>query len=115
MNFNFSCKNYSSRVYTSFVIFVVLVTQSTAKLVLHFLDFSTILYGFYKLQSTHKRVKNHFAHRPLERLKCSHLCPSFAQKALELRGTLQCGPWAKGGGAAGRISAMPAAGMAGKR
>jgi hypothetical protein len=60
-----------------------------------------ILYGFYKLQSTHKRVKNHFAHRPLERLKWSQLCPSFAQKALELHGTLQCSPWAKGGGEAG--------------
>jgi hypothetical protein len=64
---------------------------------------------------THKRVKNHFAHKPLERLKCSQLCPSFAQKALELLGTLQCGPWAKGGGATGRILARPAAGMAGKR
>jgi hypothetical protein len=74
-----------------------------------------ILYGFYKLQSTHKRVKNHFVHRPLERLKCSQLCSSFAQKALELRETLQCVPWAKGGGTAGWIPARLAVGMAGKR
>jgi hypothetical protein len=47
--FYFSCKNYSSKVYTSFAKVVVLVTHSTEKLVLHFLDFYTILYGFYKL------------------------------------------------------------------
>jgi hypothetical protein len=44
---NFSCKNYSSKEYTSFAKVVVLVTQSTTKLFLQFLDFS-ILYEFYK-------------------------------------------------------------------
>jgi hypothetical protein len=34
--FYFSCKNYSSKVYTSFAKVVVLVTLSTEKLVLHF-------------------------------------------------------------------------------
>jgi hypothetical protein len=48
--FYFSCKNKSSKVYTCFVEIVVLVTHSTAKLSLQFLDFSVILYGFYKLQ-----------------------------------------------------------------
>jgi hypothetical protein len=42
--FNFSSKNYSSKVYTYLEKVVVLVTQSTAKLSLQFLDFSTILY-----------------------------------------------------------------------
>jgi hypothetical protein len=45
---NFSCKNYSSKVYTKFAKVIVLVTQSTTKLVFQFLDFSTILYGFSK-------------------------------------------------------------------
>jgi hypothetical protein len=38
--FYFSCKNESSKVYTCFVEVVVLVTQRTTKLDLHFLDFS---------------------------------------------------------------------------
>jgi hypothetical protein len=42
--FNFSSKNYSSKVYTYLKKVVVLVTQSTKKLGLLFLDFSTILY-----------------------------------------------------------------------
>jgi hypothetical protein len=53
-HFNFSSKNYSPKVYTRFVKIVGLVTQSTKKIVLQFLDFSTILYGFYKLQVKHK-------------------------------------------------------------
>jgi hypothetical protein len=48
MVFYFSCKNYSLKVYTCFVEVAVLVTQSTTKLALQFLDFSTILNGFYK-------------------------------------------------------------------
>jgi hypothetical protein len=47
-HFNFSCKNYSSKVYTSFAKVVGLVTMSIANFVLQFLDFSTILYEFYK-------------------------------------------------------------------
>jgi hypothetical protein len=37
MDFNFSCKNYNSKLYTSFAKVVGLVTRSTTKLVLHFL------------------------------------------------------------------------------
>jgi hypothetical protein len=58
MVFYFSCRNWSSKVYTSFVKVVVLVTQSTSKLVLQFLDFSTILYDFSKVQ--HKGSKSEF-------------------------------------------------------
>jgi hypothetical protein len=43
MDFNFSCKNYSSKVYTSFAKVVRFVTRSTEKLVLHFSDFCTFL------------------------------------------------------------------------
>jgi hypothetical protein len=39
--FNFSSKNYTSKVYTRFEKVVVLVTRSTKKLGLLFLDFST--------------------------------------------------------------------------
>jgi hypothetical protein len=41
-HFNFSSKNYSSKVYTYFAENVDLVTQSTIKLGLQFLDFSGI-------------------------------------------------------------------------
>jgi hypothetical protein len=54
-HFNFSWKNYSSKVYTSFAKVVGLVTKSTTKLVWQFLDFSTILYEFYKLQPKHSK------------------------------------------------------------
>jgi hypothetical protein len=47
-HFNFSCKNYSLKRYTSFAKVEGLVTSSIAKLVLQFLDFSMILYEFYK-------------------------------------------------------------------
>jgi hypothetical protein len=57
--FNFSSKNYSSKLYTCFEKVVALVTQSTTKLGLQFLDFSVILYGFYKVQlKTLKGVRN---------------------------------------------------------
>jgi hypothetical protein len=47
--FNFSSKNYSSKVYTYLEKVVVLVALSTEKLSLLFLDFSTIFNRFYKL------------------------------------------------------------------
>jgi hypothetical protein len=54
--FNFSSKNYSSKVYTYLEKVVVLVTLSTTKLGLQFLDFSVILYGFYNLQTKALKV-----------------------------------------------------------
>jgi hypothetical protein len=54
-HFNFSSKNCSSKVYTSFAENVDLVTQSTTKLVLQFLDFSVILYDVSKLQLKHTK------------------------------------------------------------
>jgi hypothetical protein len=51
--FNFSSKNCSSKVYTYLGKVAVLVTQSSTKLDLQFLDFSVILYGFYKVQPKH--------------------------------------------------------------
>jgi hypothetical protein len=48
--FNFSSKNYSSKVYTYLEKVVDLVILSTAKLGLLFLDCSTILNRFYKFQ-----------------------------------------------------------------
>jgi hypothetical protein len=53
-HFSFSSKNEGSKVYTCFEKVVVLVTQSTTKSGLQFLDFSMILYEFYKLQAKHK-------------------------------------------------------------
>jgi hypothetical protein len=59
-HYNFSSKNYSSKVYTCFVKVVVLVTQSTEKLDLQFLDFFTILYGIYKSLAKHTRGEESF-------------------------------------------------------
>jgi hypothetical protein len=60
--FNFSSKNYISKVYTYLEKVVVLVPQSTTKLSLPFLDFSTILYRFYKFQPTHVEGNRIFMH-----------------------------------------------------
>jgi hypothetical protein len=61
--FNFSSKNYSSKVYTCFGKVVVLVTQSTEKLGLQFLKFSTILYDFSKLQLKHIKGQDSILHK----------------------------------------------------
>jgi hypothetical protein len=50
LHFYFSSENCSSKVYTSLEKVVVLVTLSTTKFGLQFLDFSVILYRFYKVQ-----------------------------------------------------------------
>jgi hypothetical protein len=101
----FSCKNWSSKVYTSFVKVVVLVIQSTTKLVVQFLDFSTILYGFYKTLDQEVKLKNLFLLWPLESLKlhtstlpssrkdpgeflASQPCPPVAGQARRRRGRL---------------------------
>jgi hypothetical protein len=55
LHFYFSRKNCSSKVYTFLEKVVVLVTLSTTKLGLQFLDCSVICYGFYKVQLKYKR------------------------------------------------------------
>jgi hypothetical protein len=61
LHFYFSSKNCSSKVYTSLQKVVVLVTMSTTKLGLQFLDFSVILYGFYKVQHFGFRSETDFS------------------------------------------------------
>jgi hypothetical protein len=75
--FNFSSKNYSSKVYTYLEKVVVLVTQSTTKLSLPFLDFSTILYQFYKFQPTHKGWVESLCTQAPGSFKSSQVCPRF--------------------------------------
>jgi hypothetical protein len=74
--FYFSCKNYSSKVYTSFAKVVVLVTHSTEKLVLHFFGF---LYNFiWILQVTGSKGENLkilFLPKSLESVEPSHNNP----------------------------------------
>jgi hypothetical protein len=60
--FNFSSKNHSSKVYTYLEKVVVLVTLSTTKFGLPFLDFPTILNRFYKFQPTHEEGFRIFMH-----------------------------------------------------
>jgi hypothetical protein len=65
LDFYFSCKNCSTKVYTSLKKVVVLATLSTAKLSLQFLDFSVILYGFYKIKSRHTKGEDSFCNPTL--------------------------------------------------
>jgi hypothetical protein len=65
LDFYFSSKNCSSKVDTSLEKVVVLVTLSTAKLSLQFLDFSVVLYGFYKIQSRHTKGEDSFCNPTL--------------------------------------------------
>jgi hypothetical protein len=75
--FNFSSKHYSSKVYTYLKKVVVLVTQSTTKLSLPFLDFSMILYRFYKFQPTHKEWVESLCTQSPRIFKPSQLHPSL--------------------------------------
>jgi hypothetical protein len=62
LHFYFSSKNCSSKVYTSLEKVVDLVTLSTTKLSLQFLDFSVICYGFYKVLPKHIRSGRFILH-----------------------------------------------------
>jgi hypothetical protein len=68
MDFNFSCKVYHTKVYTSFTKVVVLFSRKLTKLVSHFSNFALNFYGIYKLQAKHKRGKNLFARKTLKLL-----------------------------------------------
>jgi hypothetical protein len=58
-----------------------------------FYDFILILQGSAR---TLKRVKNHFAKRPLESFEGSQICPRFAHRPQERTLTKQLGPQAWG-------------------
>jgi hypothetical protein len=103
MDFNFSCKNRNSKVYTSLEKIVGLVTRSTEKLILHFRIFLWFIWILQASAKTHKRVKNLFMRRPLERFGGSQKYPQFAQNTLERSQASQCGPWAKGAARLGEI------------
>jgi hypothetical protein len=67
LHFNFSSKSCSSKVYTYLEKVVVLVTQSTTKLSLHFFGlFYDFISNLQVAVETQQGVKNHFARRPLE-------------------------------------------------
>jgi hypothetical protein len=67
-----------------------------------FYDFILILQGSAR---TLKRVKNHFAKRPLESLEGSQICPQFAHRPFERILTKQLGSQAWGGGGGSGIPA----------
>jgi hypothetical protein len=81
--FNFSSKQYSSKVYTYLEKVVVLATQSTTKLSLHFFDFSVILYRIYKLLLKHNKGEETFREWPPWNVSNDH------RQALSLHQT----PW----------------------
>jgi hypothetical protein len=84
LHFNVSSKNYSSKVYTCLEKVVVLVTQSTTKLSLHFLDFSTILYWIYKLLLKHsKGVRSILRVGPWDFSNHTTLPPNFITQSLQ--------------------------------
>jgi hypothetical protein len=113
-HFNFSSKNCSSKVYTCFGKVVVLVTLRTTKLVLQFLNFSVILYDFSKLQVKHTKEEDTFCEWPPGKFQKITDMPLVCTKP---PGTIWgFAMWSKGarGGAAGRIPARLAAGLAGE-
>jgi hypothetical protein len=114
LHFNFSSKNCSSKLYTCLEKVVVLVTLSTAKSSLLFLDFSTMLYDFSKLQVKHTKEEGTFCEWPLENFKKITDRPLVCTK---LPGTIWgFVMWSKEarGSAAGWIPARLAAGVAEK-
>jgi hypothetical protein len=89
LHFYFSSENCSSKVYTSLGKVVALVTRSTAKLGLLFLDFSVICYGFYKVLPKHIRSGRFILRKaPLERKLVKQLGP-WLQLAAILAGIRQ--------------------------
>jgi hypothetical protein len=114
LHFYFWSKNYSSKVYTYLEKVVVLVTLSTAKLSLLFLDFSTIFNRFYKFQPIHSKGERIFLRQALWNFSKHHRpVPSVHKtpwKTMGLCNVVQGGK----GGTAGRIPARPAAGVTGK-
>jgi hypothetical protein len=96
---------------------VVLVTLSTEKLGLQFLDSSVILYGFYKTQSRHTKGEDSFCNPTLGKYWMFTVMPLVCTDDPGKNSRLAMWSSAKGGGggAAGRIPARPAAGMVGER
>jgi hypothetical protein len=107
--FNFPSKNCSSKVYTCFGKVVVLVTKSTTKLGLQFLQFSKTLYDFSKLQLKHIKGEDSILHKgpgnflkfttvpsafnaqTPTRLQPSHPCPQRRGRACRRRGRARAG------------------------
>jgi hypothetical protein len=111
-HFNFSSKNCTSKVYICFAKVVGLLTKSTEKLGLQFLDFSTILYVFYKLQLKHNKGEETFCWQTPGKFQTfTNLPVACTKHPGSFWGLAMCplGAW---GGAACRIPARPAAGMA---
>jgi hypothetical protein len=75
--FQFFKQKYSSKVYTCFAKVVGLVTQSTTKSGLQFLDFSTILYKFCKLLLKHSKGEEFFLHTGPRKIGSSQPCPQI--------------------------------------
>jgi hypothetical protein len=91
MDFNFSCTNYSSKVYTSFAKVVVLFTRKLEKLVSHYSDFSVNLYAIYKLWPKHTKNEQSIYTQALRNLwtfttmpsgqNLSQICPRWRRGA----------------------------------
>jgi hypothetical protein len=92
---NFSRKNYSLKEYTCFRKVVVLVTQSTTKLDLQFLDFFWFSTDFTRCSWNTKGSEDPNYFQALWRHKSPQPYPRFAPRPLEVLGTLQCGPQAR--------------------
>jgi hypothetical protein len=112
-DFYFSCKNYSSNVYTSFC----KSCRSSPKehIKIGFANFGFFYDFIWILQATakkHKGVKIHFANRPLERFKVSQIYPWFAQTTLERARASQCNPRGLGATRLGEIPMTSPAGSA---
>jgi hypothetical protein len=94
--FNFSRKNYSSKAYTHVKKVVVLVTQRTTKLILPFLDFSTILYRFYKILLKLTNGVESICTQAPGTFESSQMCPRFPTPYPDGGGALALARWGLG-------------------
>jgi hypothetical protein len=114
-HFNFSSKTYSSKLYTCFEKVLVLVTHSTTKLGLQFLDFFfVILNDFSKSQLKHTKGVRFISRTDPWKVLGVHSYAPGSQlhpwKEVRVTNVVQ----GQGGGTAGRIPANSPAALAGE-
>jgi hypothetical protein len=98
-DFNFSCKIYHTKVYTTFTKVVVLFTRKLKKLVSHFSQFFVNFYEFYNSgQSTQKREESNYKEIP-GNFQIFTRMPSVCTKDLRKKPGLAMWPLGHGGGA----------------
>jgi hypothetical protein len=104
----FHATNYQETAQERTTKFVVLFTENPTKLSLHFYDFSTIFYVFYKIQPKDKHHLRTNFHRDPCTFSHSQISPWFTKNTLERLDFLQCHPWGEGGAVRWNLASLAA-------